>query len=234
MRTLSVGLELAPDDYNLVGVDLGDEAKPGALKRQSYSVQQPGQLNRSPSIPLPVKNGEIPHLSTGGRSSGDGDGSSESASDSASDAGVVGARQSGLALSARDSMSNLANFAALELEDLMISAPRFQEKAGKADKQCPNPLAFGMIFQSRWLQLNADGALYYYLSKDAAEQGLNSRGVIQCSDVRKDKKTSLPRLKCSGCFLTIGVYSKNRRTYVFRFSTEREAHAWEVAVRSHL
>ena len=57
--------------------------------------------------------------------------------------------------------------------------------------------------------------------------------MILISDIRKDVD-GVARMRRSKKMLSIGVYSKNRRTYRFRFKTEAEAKEWEGAIRSHM
>lgn len=188
---------------------------------ETYSIQKLGTVRRSPSIPVPSFGGNG-SLVNHRRSS-----SSTNQSASSSDFDEVGV----LGVTTRDSLSNLSNEA--EVSMMYSSAIRFQSRKGDCEKLCPHPLTFGLLWQSRYFVLETDGALYYFASRDAAEQGLGSCGVILISDIQKDCDGS-PKMKLKDKQLSIRVHSKQGRIYRFRFLTETEAREWDMAIRSHM
>lgn len=208
------------ENDKLVEVDL-----PGVSELPE--VQKLGTVNRSPSIRMPLAISDTVVLGLPGRSS-------PLLSDRSSGGSSVG----GLGCAARDSLSALNVNGALELEGQSSSrdevfVSRFQTRSGICEKLCPSFYTFGLLWQSRWLRLSSDGALYYYLDEVSADSG-SSRGVIHISDIRKTKDGISYKIKRSGKLLIVGVHSKNRRNYQFVFQSDTECRAWEGALRSHL
>jgi PH domain len=121
-----------------------------------------------------------------------------------------------------------------EAQSEPISTVRFQSMSGMTRKQCPRILTMGLLWQSRFLSLQSDGALYYYYSRRDKEKGMSSLGVILLSDIRKERKSGKPKIIRTGQELLIGVHAKNRRNYRFTFDSEMEAATWEAALHSHL
>jgi len=213
------------EDDKLVEVDL----PPGVSELPE--VQKLGTVNRSPTIRMPLASSDSVVLTLPGRSN------SPLLSDRSSGGSENGG--SSVGISARDSLLNLTALnGALELEgdassrdEVFVS--RFQTRSGICEKLCPSFYTFGLLWQSRWLRLSSDGALYYYVDESSAEAS-SSRGVIHISDIRKTKDGKSHKLKRSGKLLVVGVHSKHRRNYKFQFQTDTECRAWEGALRSHL
>jgi hypothetical protein len=98
---------------------------------------------------------------------------------------------------------------------------------GELLKKCPmNPI----LWQTRYVVLNASGTLYYYASEHDYMNGKDSRGCIKSKDIRLDAPNE--GIQAVGDVLNIFVYSKNNRTYQWQCKTPTEAHIWAEAIRA--